>query len=244
MNRRAFLQTGTAGVATGLAPAARAYISEHNWEKYDWGSGPEVKDRLYQGPFPQYPPAAVVPDSDVVMVTTPSKDIVPNYGMGLVVYVCGDTGPPRLPGETLEKSLEDLVKIPFTQKISGRGKPSWQQASRRIFARSSPNGRRGEPSLFPCPQKFTFWGTTLPAEGDILGQVRAGPLADAPRPFSSCSPAAPRRKMRAAVNAEAFQRRAQDAGFILSTPHNDRFSVLVNETWARATPQEILARLV
>src|ERR1017187_4660001 len=31
-----------------------------------------------------------------------------------------------------------------------------------------------------------------------LGQVRAGPLADAPRPFSSCSPAAPRRKMRAA----------------------------------------------
>jgi hypothetical protein len=29
-----------------------------------------------------------------------------------------------------------------------------------------------------------------------LGRVRAGPLADAPRPFSSCSPAAPRRKMR------------------------------------------------
>ena len=46
------------------------------------------------------------------------------------------------------------------------------------------------------------------------------------------------------VNPEAFQRRAQDAGFILSTPHNDRFTVLVNETWARATPQEILARLV
>src|ERR1017187_3785757 len=53
--------------------------------------------------------------------------------------------------------------------------------------------------LFPCPQKFIFWDTTLPAEGDILGQVRAGPLADAPRPFSSCSPAAPRRKMRAAA---------------------------------------------
>jgi hypothetical protein len=42
------------------------------------------------------------------MVTTPSRDIVPNYGMGLTVYVSGDTGPPRLPGETLEKSLEDL----------------------------------------------------------------------------------------------------------------------------------------
>jgi threonine aldolase len=46
------------------------------------------------------------------------------------------------------------------------------------------------------------------------------------------------------VNAQAFQRRTQDAGFILSAPHNDSFAVLVNETWARATPQEILARLV
>jgi threonine aldolase len=46
------------------------------------------------------------------------------------------------------------------------------------------------------------------------------------------------------VNAQAFQRRTQDAGFILSAPHNDSFTVLVNETWARATPQEILARLV
>jgi len=131
MNRRSFLQTaGTAGVAAGLAPtAARAYIPEHNWEKYDWGSGPEVRDRLYQGPFPQYPPAAVVPDSDVVMVTTPSKDIVPNYGVGLVVYVSGDTGPPRLPGETLEKSLEDLVKIPFTQKIYIR--PNWREVQKK-----------------------------------------------------------------------------------------------------------------
>jgi len=49
------------GRATGLTPAAaRAYIPKHNWEKYDWGSWPEVKDRLCQGPFPRYPPAAVV----------------------------------------------------------------------------------------------------------------------------------------------------------------------------------------
>jgi hypothetical protein len=111
MNRRWFLQTaGTAGFATGLAStAAQAYIPEHNWEKYDWGAGPEVKGRLYQGPFPQYPPAAVVPDSDVVMVTTPSKEIVPNYGMGLVVYVSGDTGPPRLPGETLKSRSRSSV---------------------------------------------------------------------------------------------------------------------------------------
>src|SRR5579862_9155775 len=105
MNRRTFLHTGAASVAAGLAAPARAYVPEHNWEKYDWGSGPEVRDRLYQGPFPQYPPDVVVPDSDVVMVTTPSREIVPNYGMGLIVYVSGDTGPPRIPGEALEKSL-------------------------------------------------------------------------------------------------------------------------------------------
>jgi threonine aldolase len=46
------------------------------------------------------------------------------------------------------------------------------------------------------------------------------------------------------VNAQALQRRAQDAGFILPAPHNDSFTVQVNETWARVTPQEILARLV
>src|ERR1035438_855224 len=50
--------------------------------------------------------------------------------------------------------------------------------------------------LFPCPKKFTFWDTTLLPRGTFWVRVRAGPLADAPRPFSSCSPAAPRRKMR------------------------------------------------
>jgi threonine aldolase len=40
-----------------------------------------------------------------------------------------------------------------------------------------------------------------------------------------------------------FQRRAMDAGFILAPPRNDQFTVLINETWARATAQEILARL-
>jgi hypothetical protein len=131
VNRRRFLQlSGATGLATGLCSStALGYIPEHNWEKYDWGAGPEVKDRLYQGPFPQYGPAAVVPESDVVMVTTPSKEIVPNYGMGLTVYVSGDTGPPRLPGETLEKSLEDLVKLPFTQKIYIR--PNWRDVQKR-----------------------------------------------------------------------------------------------------------------
>ncbi len=119
LNRRTFLQSA----------AAIAAIPEHNWEKHDWGAGPTVEDRCYQGPFPQYGPDALIPDSEVVMVTTPAKAVVQNYGMGLTVYVSGDTGPPRLPGESLEKSLEDLVKLPFAQKIYIR--PNWRDVQRR-----------------------------------------------------------------------------------------------------------------
>lgn len=88
-----------------------------------------MKDRLYQGPFPDYEANAVAPGSSVVMVTTPSFDIVPNYGMGLTVYVSGDTGPPRIPGESLEKSLEDLIRLPFTQKVYIR--PNWREVQQR-----------------------------------------------------------------------------------------------------------------
>jgi threonine aldolase len=45
------------------------------------------------------------------------------------------------------------------------------------------------------------------------------------------------------IDAHAFQRRAAAAGFILSVPREDQFTVQVNETWVRATPQEILGRL-
>jgi len=45
------------------------------------------------------------------------------------------------------------------------------------------------------------------------------------------------------VNAQAVQRRAESAGLILSAARNDRFTVQVNETWARANSQEILKRL-
>ena len=66
---------------------------------YDWGNGPAVPDRLYQGPFSNYGADANVPGGEVVMATTPSRAIVPNYGMGLISYVSGDIGPPHLPGQ-------------------------------------------------------------------------------------------------------------------------------------------------
>jgi len=131
MNRRTFIKSSTAATVVGgmgLRPA-QAFVPAHIWDKYDFGPGPEVKDRLNQGPFPQYPPEQVLPGSDVVMATSPSNDIIYNFGMGLTVYVAGDLGPPRIPGETLEKSLEDLVSLPFTQKIYIR--PNWRDIQKR-----------------------------------------------------------------------------------------------------------------
>ncbi len=128
MNRRNLFKFAAAtGLVAGfgkVAPASAA-IPEHNWDKFDWGPGPAVPDRLYQGPFPQYGPCAVVPDSDVAMVTTPSKDIVSNYGMGLTAYLSDDTGPLHVPGQTMEQTLEDLVKLPFVQKLYLR--PNWRE---------------------------------------------------------------------------------------------------------------------
>jgi hypothetical protein len=131
MERRKFLKSAIAtGLTAGLyTAAADASIPEHNWNKYDWGSGPAVSDRLYQGPFPQYGPCAIVPESDVWMVTSPSKDIVSNYGMGLMVYASDDTGPLRVPGQSTEKTLEDLIKLPFAQKIYIR--PNWRDVQKR-----------------------------------------------------------------------------------------------------------------
>jgi hypothetical protein len=59
MHRRGFLKSATAaGLSIGLYnAAAKAYIPEHNWDKYDWGSGPPISDRLYQGPSLSMAPA-------------------------------------------------------------------------------------------------------------------------------------------------------------------------------------------
>jgi hypothetical protein len=94
MRRRDFLKTSAAVAAAGglAGTKAHALVSAHNWSKYDFGSGPQVSDRLNQGPFPQYPPDAVIRTDEVVMTTTPSEDVVPNFGKGLVTYFTADMG--------------------------------------------------------------------------------------------------------------------------------------------------------
>jgi len=88
MNRRNFLQKSALAsvVASTLPGTANAFVPAHNWDGYDFGSGPKITDRLNQGPFPTYKPEDFVPGSEVIMATTPSKKRVSNYGMGMTTY--------------------------------------------------------------------------------------------------------------------------------------------------------------
>ena len=115
MQRRSFLKAGGV-IALGAgftADPLLARIPPHNFDKYDFGGGPPVADRLYQGPFS----ADDYPSWSVVMALTASHHVVPNYGMGLVTYVCDEVGPAKKEGETLAQSIENLAKLPLGTKL-------------------------------------------------------------------------------------------------------------------------------
>jgi hypothetical protein len=127
MKRRQFLKTGAAlaaAIEAGSGPL-HALVPAHNWERYDFGSGPAVSDRLNQGPFPQYPPGAVIPTDEVVMTTTPSEGAVPNYGMGLITYITADMGTDEIKADNVSQAIEDLVRLPLGQKLYIR--PTWRE---------------------------------------------------------------------------------------------------------------------
>ena len=113
--RRDFLKaSGAAALASGVSTStANAIVPTHNFDKYDFGAGPAVVDRLYQGPFS----ADVFPSWTVAMATTSSTEVVPNYGMGFVTYICDEVGPASKAGEAQQQSIEKLVRMPLGQKL-------------------------------------------------------------------------------------------------------------------------------
>jgi hypothetical protein len=144
MRRREFFRNGiglaaVAGVSGGtLAAELRGaeaaaqtdgLVPAHNWGGYDFGTGPAVADRLNQGPFPQYPPDAVIPTDDVVMTTTPSEEVVPNYGKGLVTYITADSGTDEIKSDNIPQAIEDLIKFPLGQQLYIR--PTWREMQPR-----------------------------------------------------------------------------------------------------------------
>ena len=131
MQRREFLKSSVAlAVAAELGTnKTQGFVPAHNWGKYDFGSGPTVIDRLNQGPFPQYPPDAVIPTDDVVMTTTPSEEVVPNYGKGLITYITADMGTEEIKADNVAQAIEELVRFPLGQQLYIR--PTWREVQPR-----------------------------------------------------------------------------------------------------------------
>lgn len=123
MRRREFIQA--AGAAGLLASARSRAATVHNFDRYDFGPGPPVADRLYQGPFPTEQFAGW----QVVMATTASTEVSRGYGMGLITYLCDEVGPAAKAGETLAKSLEDLARFALGTKLYVR--VNWKDVQRR-----------------------------------------------------------------------------------------------------------------
>ena len=107
MQRRDFLKSSVAIAVAGELGIGKApaMVPAHNWGSYDFGSGPKVTDRLNQGPFPQYPPDAVIPTDDVVMSTTSSDEVVPNYGKGLITYITADMGTEEIKSDNISQAI-------------------------------------------------------------------------------------------------------------------------------------------
>src|SRR5580658_3828034 len=131
MQRRDFLRSSVALAAAAELAAGKAhgFVGAHNWSNYDFGSGPMVNDRLNQGPFPQYPPDALIPIDDVVMTTTPSEDVVPNYGKGLITYITADMGTEEIKSDNVPQAIEDLVRFALGQQLYIR--PTWREVQPR-----------------------------------------------------------------------------------------------------------------
>jgi hypothetical protein len=167
MQRRDFLKSSVAlAVAAELGTnRAQALVRAHNWDKYDFGSGPPVTDRLNQGPFPQYQPDAAIPGDEVAMTTTPSEGVVPNYGKGLVTYITADSGTEEIKTDNVPQGIEDLVRFPLGQQLYIR--PTWREVQPRpgrlelpdymklVFDLSKKNNKRVGLRVQMCAPDYT-----------------------------------------------------------------------------------------
>lgn len=117
MHRRNFIKAGAAlTMLNGLGVGKAQDVPTHNWDGYDFGSGPIVSERLNQGPF------GIDQDEGwyTVLVTSQSDKPVRNYGLGLVGYTWEEGGPSlaaRQGRETLEQHVEKLSSLPFVDVL-------------------------------------------------------------------------------------------------------------------------------
>ena len=113
MRRRDLLK---GAVLLPVAMAANAEVPEHLWQGFDFGSGPQVRERLNQGPFDI--------DQDqgwqTVLFTTASEKPIRNPGLGLVGYAWEEGGPSlaaRAGRETINEHIEKMSSLPFVDVL-------------------------------------------------------------------------------------------------------------------------------
>ncbi|HEY8228268.1 MAG TPA: hypothetical protein VIG25_23585 [Pyrinomonadaceae bacterium] len=117
MRRRSFIKAGAALTLASSLPGAKAQeVPTHNWDNYDFGPGPQVTDRLNQGPF------GIEQDAGwyTVLITSQSTKPVKNYGLGLIGYTWEEGGPSlaaRAGTETLEQHVEKMASLPFVDVL-------------------------------------------------------------------------------------------------------------------------------
>ncbi len=117
MDRRNFVKAGAAlALMSSTAGSSRADVPAHRWDGYDFGPGPEVPNRLNQGPF------SIDQDEGwyTLLTTTPSEKAVRNWGLGLVGYTWEESGPSlaaRKGLESLEQHVDKLAGLPFVDVL-------------------------------------------------------------------------------------------------------------------------------
>jgi hypothetical protein len=112
------IKAGAAVIAAGGLNRARLHadVPSHRWDGYDFGPGPQVSDRLNQGPF------GIEQDQGwfTIASTTPSEQPVRNYGLGLVGYTWEESGPSlaaRRGLESIEQHVDKLARLPFVDVL-------------------------------------------------------------------------------------------------------------------------------
>lgn len=207
MDRRSFLVAGGAAAAAATVPlgagnAAAAARSNHrgfnrhdfvpaeNFEDTNFGPGPRVTDRLYQGPFPQYRPQVFVPDSTPLMATWANNEPNRGFGKGLITYIVADEGLTEIQAADKLREIDRLVAFPLGDKVYLR--PTWRELQpvpgalrppeywKRAFEAARENGKRvsfriqmSAPDYYPTPALPDFVLDRVPMV-PLTGSILAG----------------------------------------------------------------------
>lgn len=90
-------------------------IQSHEWETF-FPPAPRVSEPLDSGPFDKILPTDPGVGR-VEMMTSPTDEYIPNWGMGYQIYALEESGPPPIENEDPAESIRKLAEISFASNI-------------------------------------------------------------------------------------------------------------------------------